>query len=453
MQKPEIVLNAIQKRGQLKLPLPNGTYRLLYNQNLYLRAYAKIYSNQGALTPGTKGETADGTSLEKFNTIIEALRYEKYVWAPARRTHIPKPNGKMRPLGMPDWSDKILQEVLRSILEAYYEPNFSDQSHGFRPNRSPSTALTSVHKFWTGCKWWIEGDIESYFDTIDHDVLMGILSRDIHDQRLLKLLKLFLEAGYMEDWKWIQNTTGVPQGGILSPLLSNIYLNELDKFVETVLIPEYTLGKGRRINPPYNRLQRRLSNARHKKQRDYSLEKETLAQMRQLPSRDPLDPNYRRLRYTRYADDFLLGFIGSKQEAEQIKVKLTEWISDNLKLKLNDEKTLITHAGSQPARFLGYDVQVQHSNDQIDSNGRRGHNGVIGLRVPAATISKYIREYMKGGLIVHIPMLIPDYPLHGQVPGRGVRVRHPDCTAQAAVDCVSETSGSASCFVVTPGVR
>jgi group II intron reverse transcriptase/maturase len=407
VQYTATILNAIQNRGKYNLPLQNGTYRMLYNQNLYLRAYGRLYSNQGAMTPGVKGETADGTSLKTFDTIIDALRNEKYVWTPARRVYIPKPNGKKRPLGMPDWSDKILQEVLRSLLEAYYEPNFSDQSHGFRPNRSPRTALIRVQKLWTGSRWWIEGDIESYFDTIDHDVLMNILRRDIHDQRLLRLIKSFLEAGYMEDWKWINNTTGVPQGGVLSPLLSNIYLNELDTFVETVLIPKYTRGDKRQISKRYQRLYGQLYQLRKREERDFSREKELAAEIRSFPSGDPLDTTYRRLRYIRYADDFLLGFIGTKTEAEQIKVELTEWISDHLKLKLNDDKTLITHAGSQPARFLGYDVIRQNDHNKLDPNGKRTINGNIGLRVPATTVSKYKREYMKGGKIIHIPMLVP----------------------------------------------
>lgn len=406
VQTAQTILNVIQQRGQRNLPLSNGTYRLLYNQNLYLRAYANLYSNQGSLTPGITGETADGMSLEKINNISEALRSERYRWTSVRRTYIPKSNGKQRALGIPEWKDKVIQEVLRSILEAYYEPQFSDSSHGFRPYHSPSTALTIVQKRWKGTKWWIEGDLESYFDTIDHDILLDILGRNIQDQRLLKLLRGFLKAGYMENWQWIRNLTGVPQGGVLSPLLSNIYLNELDVHVEAVLIPQYTRGKKRRRNPVYEQVAQTRRNLRSKK--DYSQDKELTAEMRRLPSYDPLDPDFRRLRYIRYADDFLLSFIGSKREAVQIKDDLTKWISDNLNLKLNQDKTLITHAGSQPARFLGYDIQTQHANDKIDHRGRRCINGAIGLRVPKATIHNYVREYMKGNKIVHVPMLIPE---------------------------------------------
>lgn len=389
------------------LTLSNGIYKLLYNQNLYLRGYAKIYSNKGSLTPGVDdNDTLDGMSLKKINNIIEAVRQEKYWWTPVRRVYIPKANGKRRALGIPSGSDKLLQEVLRSILEAYFEPQFSDFSHGFRPVRSPSTALVKVQKVWTGTRWWVEGDIEQYFDTIDHEILMEILGRKIKDQRFLTLIRRYLAAGYMEDdWQLVKNLSGVPQGGVLSPLLSNIYLNELDVFAENVLIPKYNLGKERKANPEYRRVCSRLERAR--KSGKHQRVKELIAEQRQLPSKDPLDPNYRRLRYIRYADDFLIGFAGPKREAMQIKEELTQFLRDHLNLKLNEEKTLITHAGSKPARFLGYDIQTQYANDQIDQNtGRRSINGKIGLRVPKSTIDNYVNQFRKNGKPAHISMLI-----------------------------------------------
>lgn len=383
--------------------MSNGLYRLLYNQNLYLRAYAKIYSNQGSLTPGITDETADGMSLEKIQRIIKALRQESYWWSPVRRTYIAKANGKRRALGISVWSDRLLQEVIRSVLEAYYEPQFSDLSHGFRPVRGPDTALQAIKRQWTGTKWWIEGDIKGYFDNIDHDTLMGILARNIKDQRFLTLIRRFLTTQYMEDWKLIPNLTGTPQGGILSPLLSNIYLNELDQQVTTVLIPEYTRGTLRRANREYDRLKSRRHRLRTKG--NYTEEKELTATLRQIPSKDPQDPNFRRLHYIRYADDFLLGFTGPKQEAMQIKAILTEYLRDNLKLELNQEKTLITHARSHPARFLGYDIQAQYADDQVDHQGRRSINGIIGLRVPQSVIDNHCQEYLLHGKSKHNDML------------------------------------------------
>ena len=403
LQTSTTILNAIQKRGQRELPLSNSTYRLLYNPDLYERAYAKIYRNHGSLTPGPDEETADGTSQEKIGNIINATRNEKYRWKPARRTYIPKANGKRRPLGIPAWSDKLLQEVIRSLLEAYYEPQFSNLSHGFRPNRGCHTALQTVQRTWTGSKWFIEGDIEGYFDNIDHEILMEILGRSIKDNRLLTLLRRFLAAGYLEEDKRTTSISGTPQGGILSPLLSNIYLNELDTYVETVLIPNNTKGIIRGRNPKYQRLstQRR----KYRKHGNTQRIRELNAEIRQLPSKDPHDPNYRRLRYVRYADDFLISYVGSKREAVQIKDQLTTFLRDNLKLELNQDKTLVTHAGSQPARFLGYEIQPQKANHKIGPTGRRSVNGKIGLRVPQSTINTYVREYTQGGKPTHKSML------------------------------------------------
>ena len=223
MQNAETVLNVIRERGERGLPLEN-IYRLLYNRNLYLRAYGRLYSNQGAMTKGTTAETVDGMSLAKIDRLIEQLRYERFRWTPVRRVNLPKPNGGTRPLGIPTWTDKLLQEVIRMILEAYYEPQFSDRSHGFRPGRGCHTALGNVTTHWTGVRWFVEGDIKGCFDNIDHEVLLSVLGDKLHDNRFLNLLKYLLKAGYMENWKYGRTLSGTPQGGVVSPILSNIYL-------------------------------------------------------------------------------------------------------------------------------------------------------------------------------------------------------------------------------------
>ena len=405
MQDAETVLNVIRERGERGLPLEN-IYRLLYNRNLYLRAYGRIYSNQGATTKGTTAETVDGMSLAKIDRIIDELRYERFRWTPVRRVNIPKPNGTTRALGIPTWTDKLLQEVIRMILEAYYEPQFSNHSHGFRPDRGCHTALSEVATSWNGTRWFVEGDIKGCFDNIDHEVLLSVLGEKLHDNRFLRLLKYLLKAGYIEDWKYGRTLSGTPQGGIVSPILANIYLDRLDKYVETVLIPAHTRGTRRRRNPAWNALRSRM--VYHGKMGHHRLATELRQQMQQLSSGDPHDPGYRRLRYVRYADDFVLGFIGPKAEAEQIKESLATFLRESLKLELSGEKTLITHATSQAAKFLGYELVNQQANDQHDPNGRRAVNGKIGLRVPAKVIEQHCRAYMENGKPTHRRILIHD---------------------------------------------
>lgn len=239
MQSADTLLGLIRERGERGLPVER-VYRLLFNRNLYLRAYGKIARNDGAMTHGVTDETPDGMSLAKIDAIIEAVRYERYQWLPARRVYIPKKNGKKRPLGMPVWSDKLLQEVLRLILEAYFEPRFSDHSHGFRPKRGCHTALREIYYQWSGTTWFIEGDISQCFDKLSHELLIQELSEHFHDGRFIRLMRELLDAGYMEDWTYNQTLSGVPQGGVVSPILANILLDKLDRFVEDTLIPQYT---------------------------------------------------------------------------------------------------------------------------------------------------------------------------------------------------------------------
>lgn len=395
MRNAETVLGVIRERGTRGLPLED-IYRQLFNRDLYLNAYAHLYSNKGAMTPGSTTETADGMSQAKIDKLINDLRYERYRWTPVRRTYVAKKHStKRRPLGIPTWSDKLLQEVIRMILEAYYEPQFSDHSHGFRTGRGCHTALTEIVTHWTGTRWIIEGDIRGCFDNLNDSVLMAILREKLQDNRFLRLIENLLHAGYLEDWHFNMTLSGSPQGGVVSPILANIYLDRLDQFVEKVLIPGNTRGPDRRTNPPWKALQSRIRY--HKTKGHYEIARELYKQMRQLPSRDPFDPDYRRLNYVRYADDFVLGLIGTKAEAEEIKRQLGEFLQGTLKLELSQEKTLITNATSEAARFLGYTIVNQQANDQLDSTGRRRVNGRIGLRVPLDVIDQYCHQYMRDG--------------------------------------------------------
>ena len=405
MRTAETILNIIRERGQRGLPVED-VYRLLYNPDLYLRAYGKLNSNAGAMTPGATPETVDGMSLEKINTIIEALRYERYRWTPARRTYIPKKNGKSRPLGMPSWSDKLLQEVIRSILEAYYEPQFSEHSHGFRPKRGCHTALLEITQKGRATKWFIEGDISACFDRIDHTILLRILQEKIHDNRFIRLIKGLLDAGYLENWKYNSTYSGVPQGAVVSPILSNLVLDKLDKYVEHKLIPAYTRGLRRSVYPPYRTLTLAASKAR--KAGNLEEARKLSQQAQSIPSRDPNDPNFRRLWYTRYADDFLLGIVGSKSEAVEIKQKIATFLRDELKLELSEEKTLVTHARDEAAKFLGYEIHILHADDKHDHRGQRCINGSVGLRIPRSVINSHCAKYMRSGKAIHLAQRLSD---------------------------------------------
>jgi len=402
MQSAVTVLNVLRERGRRGLPC-DELYRQLFNPHLYLMAYGRLYSNQGAMTPGADGETVDGMSMAKIGRIIDAVRHERYRFTPVRRVYIPKKNGKMRPLGLPTWSDKLVGEVVRLLLEAYYEPRFSDHSHGFRPGRGCHTALSAVANRWTGTTWFIEGDISQCFDKLDHGVILGILREHIRDNRFLRLLRNMLQAGYLEDWEWNATLSGAPQGGVASPVLSNIYLDRLDTFVENVLIPEYTRGDGRALNPAYQQVVNAMKRARYR--RDRAEVRLLRQQLRTLSRGHPRDPGYRRLRYCRYADDHLLGFIGPKAEAEQIKARLARFLRDELKLELSPDKTLITHGRTGAARFLGYEITVQHANHKL-TNGRRSVNARIALRVPRDVIKAKCAPYMRLGQPERQPKLM-----------------------------------------------
>src|SRR5215469_800015 len=407
MQDAKVYLELIRGRGKKGLPLERDVYKHLLDPEMYLTAYGKIYRNNGAMTPGITEETADGMSTDKINTIIEALRYERYRWSPARRVYIEKKHStKKRPLGMPTWSDKVVQEVIRMILESYYEEQFSDHSHGFRPQRGCHTALREIHQNWLGTTWFIEGDIAQCFDRLDHTVLLAILSEKIQDGRFLHLISELFKAGYMEEWRFNQTLSGTPQGGVLSPILANIYLDRLDKFVENTLIPEYTKGAVRKRNQEYRRL---LSRAYDLRKRGKVEEARKLRkQAQQMPSVDLNDPDYRRLRYVRYADDFVLGFNGPRSEAAEIKQRLEEFLRDELKLELSQTKTLITHARKEAARFLGYEIQTLQEDTKLDQRKRRSINGQIGLRIPKDILAEKCQRYMRDGKAIHRAELLQD---------------------------------------------
>jgi len=304
-------LGDISKQGKCL----NGLFRLLEDRVLWHEAYANIYSNKGAITPGTDEVTLDGFSEERVASIITRLKNGTYRFQPTRRVYIPKKSGKKRPLGISSGDDKLVQEVVRIILERIYEPIFKDTSHGFRPEHSPHTALMQISDQWQSIKWVVDMDIRDYFNTINHDLLMGFLAKKIEDTRFLRLIRAMLKAGYLEEWTYHTTYSGVPQGSIVSPVLANIYLHELDLFMET-LKDQFNQGKRRKKNPVYNRHCGKIERLRKKwdllkrkegteqELQDIQKEIRRVDRLRkQLPSGDPFDKGYKRLFYCRYADD------------------------------------------------------------------------------------------------------------------------------------------------------
>ena len=403
MEKSERVLKALSDHSQSSDYKYERLYRYLFSEEMFAVAYQRIYAKQGNMTPGTDGKTIDEMSLERIERLIVSVKDESYQPHPARRVYIPKKNGKKRPLGIPSFEDKLVQEVVRLLLEAIYEGHFEGTSHGFRPHRSCHTALGMIQKSFAGAKWFIEGDIKGFFDNIDHNVLISILRERISDERFLRLIRKFLNAGYVEDWKYNKTYSGTPQGGIISPILANIYLDKFDKYIKEYAA-KFRKGDRRSINPEYWRLNNKKNWLKKKLQKtsDEQMRKSYLYEIAQLskqmlstPHKDAMDADFRRMQYVRYADDFLISVIGSKSECETIKADITQFMREQLKLELSDEKTLITHAQDK-AKFLGYEIFIRKS-DAVKRNKdgvlKRDFNGAVVLTLNSAVIQKKLTEY------------------------------------------------------------
>ena len=403
MRSPERVLNSLNEHSKDSSYKFERLYRILFNEELFYVAYQKIASNEGSTTKGSDGRSIDGMSLARIETLIASLKDESYQPHPSRRVHIPKKNGKTRPLGIPAFEDKLVQEVVRMILEAIYEGHFETTSHGFRPKRSCHTALLHIQKTFSGAKWFIEGDIKGFFDNIDHDVLVGILRERISDDRFIRLIRKFLKAGYVEDWTFHNTYSGMPQGGIVSPILANIYLDKLDKYVKEY-IRHFDMGTKRRPGKESNDLanERKRTVRKLKKVKDGTEKAALVARLKAIeqeraafPSGDEMDGSYRRLKYIRYADDFILGVIGSKEDALRIKEDIKSFLSESLALELSEEKTLITHTGKS-AKFLGYEITVTRNNHQrrdVQGRLRRTYGKRVRLNVSMATLRDKLLEY------------------------------------------------------------
>jgi len=408
LRNPEFVLDSLQEKATAEDYKYKRLYRNLYNPEFYLLAYKNIAASKGSMTAGADKMTLDGMSMERIEKLIAKLKDHSYQPVPARREYIAKKNStKKRPLGIPSTDDKLVQEIVRMLLEAIYEPTFSKHSHGFRPNRSCHTALTEVQSTFTGAKWIIEGDITACFDSFDHHILIGLLRKRIDDEYFIALMWKFLKAGYMEQWKYHSTYSGTPQGSGASPILANIYLSELDGYMEEYAKSfRISPNKRRELSRAYKDSLNAISMAERKLSRtppeDTAEIEQAKAELKQLRHarrsvlcHEAIDPNFKAVQYNRYADDFVIGVIGAKADADRIKADVKEFLHERLKLTLSDEKTKVTHS-SEMIRYLGYDFSVCRSRDcKRTKNGKmqRSWYGVVKLYVPHEKWESKLREY------------------------------------------------------------
>jgi group II intron reverse transcriptase/maturase len=353
-------LQRIRKLNENPTWVNRDLYRLMYERDLYITAYEHIKSSPGNMTAGADGETIDGFSMKTIDRIITAMRDQSFTFTRARRTYIPKANGKLRPLGIPSPKDKVVQEVMRIILSSIYDnesPTFLDCSHGFRPGRGTHTALKQVRS-WHSVNWFVEGDIKGCFDNIDHGALIRTLSRRIEDKRFLDLVWKALKAGYLEGPTQVNSLAGTPQGSIVSPILANIYLHEFDVWMMK-FIGDHKKGVRKRINPAYTAIVKERNRCLKKGLSKTSDEVTALEKrMRNTASFMHDDPNYVRMKYVRYADDWLVAIDGPSDLAMRFKEEATGFFRDELKLELSADKTHIRHARTESAKFLGTFVTI-----------------------------------------------------------------------------------------------
>jgi len=410
MRSPIQVLKSLEEHAKDPNYRYKRLYRNLYNPEFYLRAYQNIATAPGSMTTGVDGMTLDAMSMARIDKIIASLKDHSYQPNPARRTYIEKKSNssRKRPLGIPSTNDKLVQDVVRMILEAIYEPIFSPNSHGFRPHRSCHTALQHVEVAFNATKWIVEGDIQACFDSFDHHALINILRRRIHDESFIALMWKFLKAGYMEQWTYHTTHSGTPQGSGVSPLLANIYLSELDAFMDNY---KTSFDRGNAKHRPLNREYVKL-HSRHmywssklkkqgadmpegKREELHTKIHQSRMQKLETPYYPAIEPHFKCLQYNRYADDFVIGIIGSKEDAQQVKADIKQFLWEKLGLVLSEEKTKVTHS-SELIRYLGYDFTVSRDKSlERNENGalQRVYYGKVQLYLPKEKWVGKLREY------------------------------------------------------------
>lgn len=401
MRNPEYVLKSLSEKAKNKEYRYERLYRNLYNPEFYLLAYQNIAKSQGSMTAGADGQTLDGMSMERIERIIAKMKDHSYQPNPARRVYIAKKNSnKKRPLGIPSTDDKLIQEIIRMILEAIYEPTFSNNSHGFRPNRSCHTALKEIMTLFTGAKWIIEGDIKACFDSFDHHVTIELLRKRIKDEAFISLMWKFLRAGYMEQWEYHKTYSGSPQGSGMSPILANIYLHELDVFMEELKV-NFDKGdtRNRKVHKDHEKVRWAYRKAKAnlettRTEENLKVFKEAQKIMLSTPHLNEMDESYKRVQYNRYADDFLIAVNGSKEDAQSIKEQVRVFLEDKLKLIMSEEKTHVTHS-SEKVRYLGYDIRVSRSQDtkRTKKGLQRVWYGKVQLYMPKEKWIAKLRDY------------------------------------------------------------
>ncbi len=400
-------------------------YRLFYNTDFYFLAYNNLYANDGSGTREIDGVTADKFSLEKVNALVESMKNESYQPKPVRRTGIPKKNGQKRPLGNPSFPDRIIQEICRMILEAIYEPAFANFSYGYRPNRSCHTALHEAKVQFKGATWFIKGDINGYLDHLSHHKLIAILEKKIKDAKFIRLIWKLLRAGYLEDWKYDGTYSGTPQGGLVSPVLANIYLDCLDKWFISYK-EKFDTGspKMKKVSTEYKKLDMRVVRAKRKLEAaDDASTRETVTEFikeqsavrNNLPYDASEESEFKRIKCIRYAGEFVIAVWGSKEHSEKIKQDVKDFMLRELEIEGSEEKTLITHAEAG-TKFLGHIMKVKSDwnfkKDQTGARKREGHDRVE-LYMPDDIVRNFIIKHKmvkdidaKPWRMLHIPSII-----------------------------------------------
>ncbi|WP_236628348.1 group II intron reverse transcriptase/maturase [Candidatus Phytoplasma ziziphi] len=388
--KNEFKLSRTLKRIQIKA-LNNQTLKkeLQHGMNNLLNtqiAFNQVASNTGAGTSGIDNKTIDAISLKKMEKYHMEYVNNRYEPKPIRRVNIPKKNGKTRPLGIPIIQDRITQKAMEQLLTPYYENIFSEWSFGFRPKKSCLDAIKRIKQRFQGIDYLIKIDIKGYFDTIDHDILLKMLNKHIRKNKALTTITKWLKADVKEKGMTYNTSKGSPQGGIISPLLANVYLHYIDQKMENLIkegIPQ------RRTNSEYARL-------RYKGSRNINVDR-----------RINLNPNPR-VEYIRYADDFIIGIKGERDKADKIKQLITKWLEEDLNLEISKDKTKIIKA-NKGTKFLSYMIKIYPTNqNRLKKTAKNSLNGKVQIQIPKITSKEYGKEHgwLKGKEIMHDKGLI-----------------------------------------------